>query len=389
MKFIKLFENFKEIQNIIIVGGGISSLYAAYLIKKRFPKIKYTILEKNKHCGGRVFMDTVSDVEVPTGAHFSRLSKDKLLKELLKELDIKVSPYNLEINFTFKPQDVESMVDKLKRNHHKYDRSKFTFSQFAKEVLGEKDYDKFIDMMGYTDFENADFEDTLFNYGLDDNIPGYKVADIPWNSVVEKLISEIGKNNIKLNTEVNSIKKVKDKYIINNDIECDGVILAVTINQLKKLIDDPIYNQIGSQSFLKAFAKTSGLEDIKKYTVVDSPLKKIIPIKKDVFTIAFSDNKDANFLNSKDKSYFEKELSNQFDSEVKIKDIKKFFWEEGTHYFKPLQNKFESRKEFLKKAQHPKENMWVIGEVVAERQGWVEGALNSVENISLFNKHNN
>ena len=386
MKFIKLFESFKEIESIVLIGGGISSLYAAYLIKKKFPKIKYTLIEKSDKCGGRVIQDELDGIDVPTGAQFTRIDKDKTLNKLLKELEIDLDTYNLNIDFTFRTSDVDSMIAKLKKNMSKFDRSKMTFSKFATEVLGKKDYNKFVDMMGYSDYENADFQDTMTNYGLDDNLPGYEAANVPWNKVIKKLVSEIGEKNIVLNTEIKSIKKEKSKFTINNEWKCDGVIIGVTINSLRKLMDDSIYNQIESQNFLKVFAKTTGMEDVDKYTVVNSPLKKVLPVKKDVFTIAFADNDDARYLKSKDKSYFEKSLSEQFNSEVKIKKMKKFFWEEGTHFFKPLQNKWKSRKEFLKEAQHPQENIWVIGEVVAEKQGWVEGSLNSVENISLFKK---
>jgi len=78
-------------------------------------------------------------------------------------------------------------------------------------------------------------------------------------------------------------------------------------------------------------------------------------------------------------------LKHLFNKDIKIKKLKEFFWDEGTHYFKPLSKDFKSRKDFIKKAQHPEKNLWVIGEVVALKQGWVEGALSSVHKISLLN----
>jgi hypothetical protein len=35
----------------------------------------------------------------------------------------------------------------------------------------------------------------------------------------------------------------------------------------------------------------------------------------------------------------------------------------------------------MKQAQHPMHNMLVVGEVVSNDQGWVEGALDSVEKV--------
>ena len=384
MRWIKLFESFKDLENIVLVGGGISSLYAAYLIKKKFPNVKYTIIEKGSKCGGRVSMSKIGDVYIPTGALFTRVGKDKFLKGLLKELDIKLEPYNLDMDYTFKEHDTDEMVKKLKVNLNKFDRSKIKFKEFASKVLGD-DYDKFIDMMGYTDFEDADIDDTIYNYGLDDNVPGYRCANVPWNLVIDRLVEEIGRDNIVLNTEVKTIKKEYGSFLINSEFKCDGLVIGVTINQLRKLLDNPIYSQIESQNFLKVFAKSSDIK-VDKYTIVDSPLRKVIPVSDNVFTIAFADNKDARKLKEKDKDYFENILSKQFDKNIKLSNLKKFFWEEGTHYFKPLLKKWKSRSEFIKSAQHPEDNIWVIGEVVAERQGWVEGALSSVEKISLFKR---
>jgi hypothetical protein len=255
---------------------------------------------------------------------------------------------------------------------------------FAKEVLGD-DYENFINMMGYTDYLKSDFIDTLENYGLDDNMPNYKAANLDWSEVLDALVKEIGKKNIKLNTEVKSIKKKKGGFTINSDIECDAVIIGVTVNQLRKLIDDDIYDQIQSQNFIKVFAKSDDLE-VDKYTVCDSELRKVIPYDDNVFNIAFSDNADAKKLKDKDKSYFQNKLKYHFDDNIKLTNLKKFYWEEGTHYYKPLSDKWKSRKEFIYDAQHPDDNLWVIGEMVAEKQGWVNGALSSVENISLFKK---
>lgn len=382
MKWIKLFENFNEINNIVIIGGGISSLYSAYLLKKNYPKIKYTIIEKSDECGGRVRMSNLGDVKLPTGAYFTRVDKDRVLMKLLKDLDIKIDPYVLDIDYSFKESDVDKLVNKLKKALPKYDRSKLKFKEFAKDVLG-KDYDNFINMMGYTDFENADINDTLSNYGFDDNIPGYKIVNVDWSKVVDKLVSFIGSENIVFNTEVKSIKEKNGGFLINSKYKCDGVIIGVTINVLKNLLDNKIYNQIESQKFIKVFAKSKDL-DIDKYTVVDSEIRKVIPIKDDVYTIAFSDNKDAVSIKSKNNNYFEELLSSHFNKDIKITNVKKFFWEEGTHYYKPLPIEYKSRKEFIKEAQHPTDNIWVVGEVVAEKQGWVEGALSSVEKISLF-----
>jgi len=61
--------------------------------------------------------------------------------------------------------------------------------------------------------------------------------------------------------------------------------------------------------------------------------------------------------------------------------ISSFYWPIGTHYYEPLSSEYRSRQAFIKEAQTPEKNLFVIGEMVALHQGWVEGALESVEHI--------
>jgi hypothetical protein len=383
MKWIKLFESFAEIENIILVGGGISSLYCAYLIKKKMPKVKFTIFESSDKIGGRVTMEELSGVKLHTGALFTKIQKDKTLGKLLKDLDVKVKPYELKIDYNFKKSDIEAMLVKLKKGIKEFPRHDTTFKEFGISVLGKQDYQKFITMMGYTDFEGYDYIDALQNYGLDDNVAGYKIATVPWDEVCQKLEDFIGKKNIKTGTKITSIKKSKNGWLVNSKYSCDAIILGVTVEALKSLIDYEIYDDIKSQSFIKVFAESEDI-GVKNYTVVDSPLRKIIPVEDDVFNIAFADNKDAKFLEDKNRAYFERELQEQFSKKIQLKNVKKFFWKEGTHYFTPLKKTWKSREKFIYDAQHPQDNMWVIGEMVALKQGWVNGALESVHNISLF-----
>ena len=383
MKWIKLFEAYQNIESIILVGGGISSLYCAYKIKKRFPGKKVTIIEKDSEVGGRVKMSELDGVKIHTGAQFIRIDKDKTVIKILKELNIEIKPYSMQMDYTFDTINPNKLVKKLKDNLDRFDRSKDNFKEFAQSVLKE-DYSTFIDLMGYTDFEQADFVDTIENYGLDDNIPGYQAANVDWSIVIDKLVEKIGKENIILNTSIKTLRKKNGMWLINSKFSCDGLILGLTIKELRKILDNPIYDEIESQKFIKAFAQVEGLESVKNYTIVDSPIRKVIPIKRDVFTVAFSDNKDATNLKNKTVGDFEKYLESAFDLSVKIKQIKKFFWNEGTHFYLPLSKKFKSREEFIKEAQHPDKNLWVIGECVALKQGWVEGALSSVDKIDLF-----
>ena len=112
------------IYDIIIIGGGISGLYSAYLIKKYYPKKTFLILEQNKkkYIGGRIHTEIFNGVEVVCGAGIGRKDKDILLMNLLKELNLKYKEFIVKKEYadTFKGKiDIISIVKKLKEEYNK------------------------------------------------------------------------------------------------------------------------------------------------------------------------------------------------------------------------------------------------------------------------------
>jgi monoamine oxidase len=380
MNYIKLYESFKLDYDVVIIGGGISGLYTAYLLSKE--NINFLLIERDSELGGRIKMSDIDNVKISTGAAYLRYDTDDSLKKLIEKLKIKVKPYDLIMDKKFKESNTDQIVKKLESNLTKYDRSKLNFKEYAQDVLGKEDYQNLVNMMGYSDFEKADFKDTVLNYGLDSNFTGNKMVDMDWTELTEKLVKNINIKNIVLRKEVKEIKQKDDFFTVDfgKKVTCKKVVIATQISSVRNLLNNKIYNQIQSQEFIKIFAKTQGLDSVKTYTIVDNPLRKIIPFKDNVYCIAYSDNEDAKFLHNKSESVILKLLQEHY-KDVKISNVKKFFWPEGTHYYKPLSDDYKSREEFIKKAQRPDKNIFVVGECVAKNQGWVNGALMSVESI--------
>jgi hypothetical protein len=181
------------------------------------------------------------------------------------------------------------------------------------------------------------------------------------------------------------------------------VIVATEIDSIRRLLPkEHVYKGIKGQPFLRLYGKFSNSsipiikEYVKGYTVVPPPLQKIIPMDPDngVYMIAYNDNKSSKYL----KKWLENTEENRaklcmlikkslgIPTEIKIylSNIVEFYWNIGTHYYTPLnQKKYKNRNIFIKNAQNPTEGILVVGESVSTNQGWVEGALESVERINF------
>ena len=416
-----------ECYDIIIIGSGIAGLYSAYNIRKLAPNTSLLVLEKYKKqwIGGRLNNQEFYGTTVVTGAGIGRKDKDHLLQELLNNLHIKYTDFNLDVNYANnEPVNVNAVFSLLKREYNKMTKElkengsggqiNKTFKQFAKPLLGAKLYDNFLETTGYSDYEDEDVAQTLYKYGMDDNSVGLTGLHIPWHQLIQTLVHKVGTQFVKSSSNVTNIRSLTSGTGLvpcNYELEteqglkyyCNKIILATTITGIHKLLVQildksqfSLYNYIKGQPFLRLYAKfpKASAEIMRKYvptyTVVSGPLQKIIPMSSDkgVYMIAYSDNANAEGLKDnlknteKNRAFFSKLLEEALNIEtnsLQITALLDFYWPIGTHYYSPLpKNMTMSRSEFIDKAQHPLPNVLVVGEVVAENQGWTEGALDSV-----------
>jgi hypothetical protein len=400
------------IYDIIIVGSGISGLYSAYNIKKTSPETSFLILEKYKKAwiGGRTSNDIFYGTEIVTGAGIGRKTKDKLLHKLLSDLGFNVTEYKVNPQYSklIERVDVKKIVEHL-REEYKYNNpnKNLTFKEFAINILGENLYKKFIISTGYTDYENEDVLETLYYYGIEDNACCWKAFHVPWKKLVLKLYDNIGESHFKFSSNVVSIKKTQQnpcQYQINikngTHYTCNKVIIGSTIDTVRNLLPQfSIYNDIQGQPFLRLYAKFTKKsadimkEYIKGFTFVPGPLQRIIPMDPDngVYMIAYNDNNNTLALKKhlknvkENRELYEMLLEKSLgipNGSLHIIALKDYYWPIGTHYYKPLNKElYNSREQFISKAQHPDKGILVVGEAVSRNQGWSEGALESVKAV--------
>ena len=421
--------------DVIIIGSGMAGLYAALKVKKLAPHLSFLVVEKHDTYGGKSYNEEFENTSVVTGAGIGRLHKDKLLLNLMRKFKIPVHTFETGHNFVASLEPfchVKSIFMELKHSYHKshdnaprtQTHAHTTFKKFATSVLGKKEYDNFVVCAGYSDYENEDAYDVLYHYGFEDNYSRWIGFSVPWKKLVDKIVDSLKSPGHKTrhiinNTEVTRIEKYDNAYFeittkhprhsiyqmqSKKKYYCEKVVVATDIDGIKDLIQynssipevvSKMYSQIKGQSFLRLYAKFSRdsipylKEKIQGVTIIPGPMQKVIPMDPDhgVYMIIYSDNDDADFFkkyfknNEKNRTTLNTLLEKSLDlkGKLRIENIKDFYWKNGTHYYTPLTSEFDTRQEFIAKAQHPNRDVLVVGEVISLHQGWVEGALESVE----------
>jgi len=366
------------------------------------------ILEKNsrEHLGGRANTEYFYGSRIVIGAGIGRLKKDNLLAKLLNHFHMPIHTFDVNHRVIMsKYIDVNNTMDVLKKNYkdeNMANKRARTFASFAKSSLGNATYDRFIHSAGYTDYIHEDAYETIFEYGIEDNLGGWKAFSVPWRELGESMANEIDMKNFLFNTEVTDIFHSSDLVTVRtlNQKTFSGkkLVVASTIDTVRKLIPRPIYNDIEGQPFLRVYGKFDKAsseilrELIPVMTYVDFPIQKIIPMnaEKGVYMIVYNDNDNALTLKSKTENveetreFYERLLEKTLrlpNNSLHLLGIRAFYWNIGTHYYKPLKSTYQSREEFIYKAQRPDNNIFVVGELISRNQGWTQGALESVEEV--------
>jgi protoporphyrinogen oxidase len=384
-----------KIYDYIVVGGGIAGLYANYLLADKYNGI---LLEKENDLGGRVYEMKWHGSNIKIGAGIMTEDNKHLLK-LLKKLNIKPNSFYSETKSFHKPFDMNQAIKKIKlafKTHYK-SNNKLTMKQFLDKHFDAQFVKNFITNCEYRDFIDSDPYYFIKYYKIDDmTFDLNKVFILEWKNLVDKL----AKSNCHKNSEVKKIEKINDNlFKVSTAKETyftKKLILGLTLKPLDKLasnlIDFEYKDYVGTVEFVRIYTyhKNGYSSDkIGHYNLVPNQLQKIIKITDKILMASYSDNKEAKYwkkVSLLDKKSQIKKVENKLqDLNIdinKVDDVEIGYWNEGVHYYKPFGPlKFN---QLLKKLSKPIKNVFVIGEIISKKHGYVEGAIESVNRTIKF-----
>jgi len=351
------------IYDIIIIGGGISSLYSAYKLLKNNNKLRILILEKNNYLGGRIksFHKEINNHKYDFNEGAGRFNENhKLLINLIKEIGlekniIKIgasiefigsgntysrfigkSPYiyiRKVIDFYKKSNGLDATSYLKQAPEDPLDPScsirTYTFYEYAAKVLNKYELKFITESLGYYKqiiVMNAFDAIKLFDKGMNIDLQFYALK-FGMSTIIDKLkekIIELG-GKIKINKYVSNIDydgetNLFNIYVNGNKInninkiyKSKNCILAIPKPDLLKfniLNSCPniknMLNSIGFKSLCRIYSvfkkEDIWFKDIEKVTT-NNKLRYIIPIDKEngSVMISYSDSKFADYWNSLDK----------------------------------------------------------------------------------------
>ena len=408
----------------LIVGAGISGLYTAYSLYKKFGTNNILIIEKNDRIGGRIYSLNLGFKTIEIGAGVILLNQYKMLK-LVNELGLnndlvynKLIKYNAKLNYINNNYKITSITDINKTKFfsqtqdlkNKIDNNiidKKTARSYSLLRLIEREYGINIanDMnneFGYDEDFDQNAIDGI-NMLLRENDMPYYILQNGMEQIIIKLKEFLEKKGIKImrNTKCTDIQKYNDKYrsIIDNNqyIESKHIILAIpknnlcSINYLIPLY--PLLDSVFVKHLMKIyliFPTQNGnvwFQNLNGIITTNTILSQITPIDKLngllMIYISGSIAKSWYYLKSSNKlkqeiMYHLRRTFNNINIPNPIKLINKF-WDEATHLWKPTYDSEILNKQIIQPFLN--ERIYIVGEAYSMIQQWSEGALDTVDNL--------
>lgn len=382
--------------DVTIVGGGIAGLYMAYRLLCLDSNIDIKIFEKKSSFGGKIHTvyDTNGHVQME-GGPWRILKNHSLMHKLCSTLDcplIKIKHTNIH-------------------TYSKINHKNGALSTFDLELLSKGQLCAFQAEMstGYNESMN---KNSLFPLLFPTE---YYVLQKGFNHLIHQLLSKLPQSILHTNTMITDIEKTSNGYIITYMKRLKNrfriyyhhtrkIILACPPEYMhswsiyKHL--DVLASCVETRSLNHMYCKfiNQPIELRNCYYKTDNVLNQIISSNygNQWCQVSYTSGRIADFWNRlylldqlRCKDFVEKNLMSifSFTNRPIIEEIRSFYFENAVHQWKAGYGFDKDRMFYTALYPHPIKlpNLYIIGESFSRQQGWIEGALETV-NTLLDNK---
>lgn len=424
----------ENIYDIIIIGAGIAGLHMARKCVKDSAKV--LILEKDSRLGGRIYtkykQGPEHDLQYDCGP--ARVSKHHhRALNLINEFKLntaKIGPFkkhrhvNSNDGSVILRKDITSeLIQKIIKESQKYTKKylqSIPFHVLCNKILGNIKTTELQNMFGYdAEFTHCNAYDAIRMFKRDFQETGtYVVLTNGLSELINVIENDIKKS--RLATFVNNCTVTKFEY---NKLANQGniftsesekmytgriIIWAIPKKQLSEIIgwtssQKKLFDTVSPVSLHRIFcqfpynepSEHNWMINIDRTTTNDA-IRQFIPLSKEraFAQVSYSDSYYANFWKHYadiSKAALSKELLvhlriifPEINNITAPKFIDSEYWPEGVHMWKPGANSDD----LCKKIQHigaiissASAPIYIIGEAYSMHQCWIEGALETTDNV--------
>ncbi len=354
-------------RDIAVVGGGISGLVAAYLIKLRLG-LDVVLFEGSNRFGGRALNAKFHDHDVRLGAGIVR-ERDHRVIQLSAMLNVPI---------TWMPGGPTNRIvlERTSRLKEQFERDRLVI---APETLNRMSFDEYIgadksiySTWGRSDMMLEDVTRVFTAYGLEDIDGSSKpIGFIDWNALVQRLVEENRKAGVTL--------------VLNEPVDIRRAKTLCVVATTKQATHD-LVPEVQSWPFYRLYVKIEGpwKTDQLRITTSDTIAQTVIEIDREagILMVAYADGYNALEWSRYDMAT-KMDMAREiligrlgWDPSIRITDAIDKFWIEGIHYVPAGKTR-----DFVRRVNQINGNLVFAGEMTAMiNQGWVEGAIESAQN---------
>ena len=388
--------------DIVIIGGGISGLYILEQLSSKYSNMKIKLIERDNRLGGRIWTKYYRSghVKFETGPWRFHHSHHKLIK-LLHQYNLKYKQ-----NSSSHSKSYQKSVQVCSQKKPKTNQSK----KNPKAGLSYRDMSLLENKTCLTQQkENLSkiplvMDSTSKPYDVNLSYEGcYYVVEQGFSELISR-ISEKLHQYIQTNCLVENVIKNKDSYQITlrrrigntyqqESIKCKCLFLCLPPKECLQwsIIQDnllPLVHSVGTIPLHHIYGysrQISNFHENKFYLKNDTEISQIISgdFNNNWFQISYSAGENARFfyrLKQAHPGLFNKVLKSKLKElgiNIPVSKIESFYWEEAIHYWKPA-FKFKIM-DSMKGSVYPHPinlpNLFYAGEAFSTIQGWIEGSL--------------
>lgn len=404
-----------NVNDIVVIGGGIAGLYICYKMRNKNKNI--SCFEMNDIMGGRIktLRINVNGIKHTVDLGAGRYHKEHyLLRKLIKDLNLQDKEVTFGSQVNFQPTNNYHLKDKFKgingfdmvkkvieyynkKKHSDNYLRKLSFPEYAIKVLTEDEIKFMLDSTGYyaeLAYANAYNAIQMYKNDVRDDIKYCSLKgglDQIISNIIQETRNKIDYYNNAVLTQVFYNDGIFVLNINNKKIITKKLILAIPKQSLMKLNIMrpyfPLLKSVDCQNLTRVYSfydpKDVWFDCIGK-TTTNNRLRYIIPIspKRGSIMSSYVDTKYAKQWKNVDKRKVNKIIRDNMDIifNKKTKSPKYSYianWECGVAHWLPGYNSDEISGKIIQP--NTKLPLYVVGENYSKLQAWIEGSLQTSE----------